>query len=423
MKAAFVYIYINQIFNMKSCLSSALFAVLLLSAISSRGQKDLQAITGRIDGREPHKINLYSSAFSIPLTSFGFTINKVAGTATAFKAAAKLINDRGYTDLIDSLLDYRKQFQLNDWMYYQLLRSVAQQLYQKEADYNAYTLFKWFLMCKSGYDAQLALSGQNIIFYVYNNEDIADIPFFMVEGKKYMCLNYHDYANATLQDHPPVPLNLKIPGATKAFSNRVTHMPEFKSEDYKDKELAFVYDQQQYHFIIRQNTMLEKLFINYPGVDFETYFNIPLSRETYSSLIPLLKHNIRNLNQKKGVDYLMRFTRYAFLYENDQQNFGREKRMSPELTLSSAYSDCDDRVALFFYLVKEIYNLPMIALLYPSHITMAVAFSQPVGEPIIYNGKIYSMCEPTPEKEDNPIGRFAANLKNVPYQVVYQYQP
>ena len=129
------------------------------------------------------------------------------------------------------------------------------------------------------------------------------------------------------------------------------------------------------------------------------------------------------MNQKKGVDYLMRFTRYAFLYENDQENFGKEKRMSPEETLFSAYSDCDDRAALFFYLVKEIYNLPMIALLYPTHITMAVAFNKPLGDQIRYKGKVYSVCEPTPEKEDLQIGQLAANLRNVAYEVVYQYVP
>jgi len=123
------------------------------------------------------------------------------------------------------------------------------------------------------------------------------------------------------------------------------------------------------------------------------------------------------------VDYLMRFTRYAFLYEDDQQNFGKEKRMSPEETLGSAYSDCDDRAALFFYLVREIYDLPMIALLYPTHITMAVQFSKPVGEPIRYKGKVYSLCEPTPEIDDLPIGKMAAKLKNIPYQIVYQYDP
>lgn len=333
------------------------------------------------------------------------------------------LNMPGYQPLIDSMLLFKKQHELNDWLYYQLIRRVAQELCAKETNYTGYTLYKWYMLVRSGYDARLALSHEKIIFYVYNDEDISDIPFFMVDGKKYMCLNYHDYARANLNIDPPRPVALKVPGAQNAFSYKVTRMPDFKPQDYADKRLDFIYDHKQYHFSIKLNKEVDKLFANYPGVDFESYFNIPLSKETYGSLIPLLKKNISKMNQKKGVDYLMRFTRYAFLYEDDQENFGREKRMSPEETLLSARSDCDDRAALFFYLVKEVYNLPMIALLYPTHITIAVAFNIPVGDPIWYKGKNYSVCEPTPEKEDLPIGKLASNLKNVPYQIVYQYVP
>ncbi|RZL05815.1 MAG: hypothetical protein EOO89_25520, partial [Pedobacter sp.] len=85
--------------------------------------------------------------------------------------------------------------------------------------------------------------------------------------------------------------------------------------------------------------------------------------------------------------------------------------------------DCDDRAALFFYLVKEIYDLPMIAMLYPTHITMAVQFDNPVGTPIMYKGKTYSVCEPTPQKQDLNIGQLAADLKGTTYQVVYAYEP
>jgi len=171
------------------------------------------------------------------------------------------------------------------------------------------------------------------------------------------------------------------------------------------------------------NPQVLAIFANYPIVDFESYFNIPMSKETYSSFIPLLKKNIQGMSQKKGVDYLMRFTRYAFLYENDQDNFGKERRLSPEQTLLYQYSDCDDRVALFFYLVKEIYNLPMIALLYPTHITMAVSFDKPVGKPIVYNGNKYSVCDPTPQTEDLRIGQIATDLRKTPFKVVYEYNP
>jgi len=333
------------------------------------------------------------------------------------------LNAIDYQPLIDSLLAYRDKNKLNDWLYYQLIRRVAGALCAKEQNYGQYTLYKWYFMTKSGYDARLALAHQKIIFYIFNDEDIADIPFFMVDGKKYMCLNAHDYDRINLNDDPPKPLKLGIAGANKSFSYKVTRMPDFKPEDYINKKLDFVYDRKHYHFQIKLNKEIKGIFNNYPGVDFESYFNIPLSDGTYSSLIPLLRRNMSKMNQKKGVDYLMRFTRYAFLYEDDQQNFGKEKRMSPEETLSSAFSDCDDRAALFFYLVKEIYNLPMIALLYPTHITMAVEFNKPIGDSIKYKGKIYSVCEPTPELEDLAIGQMATHLKNVPYQIVYQYVP
>ena len=342
---------------------------------------------------------------------------------TSIKQAYSRLNSGDYQPIIDSLLAYKKKLELNDWLYYQLIRRTAEQLSPKLVNYSRYTLYKWFLLAKSGYDARLALSKDKIIFYVFNDEDITDIPFFMVDKKKYMCLNYHDYPKADLNLDPPVPVEIKVPEATKSFSYKVTKLPDFKPENYLEKKLEFVYKHKAYHFNVKLSKDVEAIFANYPGVDFETYFNIPLSKETYGSLIPLLKKNTKGMSQKKGVDYLMRFTRYAFLYQDDEENYGAEKRLSPEETLFASHSDCDDRVALFFYLVKEIYNLPMIAMLYPTHITMGVQFDQPIGDAIVYKGKLYSVCEPTPQKEDLPIGTISAKLKNIPYQIVYQYDP
>ncbi len=333
------------------------------------------------------------------------------------------VNEANYQPLMNALAAYQKKHELNDWLYYQLIRRVAQQLAPKQSDYDRYTLYKWFLMVRSGYDARLALANNKLIFYVYNDEDISDIPFFMIDGKKYMCLNYHDHPNTDLHQEPPYPVNIKVPGADRAFSYEVTRMPDFEPSGYFDKELAFVYQNKTYSFKIKLNRQVDSLFTNYPGVDFKTYFNIPLTRETYSSLIPLLKKNVASMSQTKGVDYLMRFTRYAFLYETDEQNFGKEKRMSPEETLFNQYSDCDDRAALFFYLVKEIYDLPMIAMLYPTHITMAVQFNKPVGRSVIYQGKAYSVCEPTLQPDDLPIGQLSPKYQKQPYQVVYHYEP
>ena len=335
----------------------------------------------------------------------------------------RAINLSSWRPIIDSLLAYKEAHKLNDWLYYQLIRKTAQQLAPKKENYFRYTLYKWFFLTQSGYDARLAIAHDKVIFYVRNEEDISDIPFFMVDGKKYMCLNYHDYGKIDFDKNIPIPVKINIAEAQKPFSYKITRMPDFKPEAYSEKNIQFSYKQKAYHFNIKLNPEVQRIFANYPVVDFESYFNIPLSKETYGSLIPMLKNNIKGMKQKKGVDYLMRFTRYAFLYQDDEKIFGKEKRYSAEQTLFAQYSDCDDRAALFFYLVKEIYNLPMIALLYPTHITMAVAFDKPVGTPIIYQGKKYSVCEPTPQAKDLRIGEISPKNQHSSYTVVYHYEP
>ncbi|MEJ2904194.1 hypothetical protein WAE58_17265 [Pedobacter panaciterrae] len=365
----------------------------------------------------------YNDTFNLEVDS-SIIVNAPTDLSEQYiKSSYNKVNAGKYSSIIKTLTDYKGKHQLNDWLYYQLIRKTAQQISPKKDNYERYTFYKWFLLGKSGYDARLTIADNRIIFYVFNDEDISDIPFVMFKNKKYMCLNHHDYAYADLNKVPPHDM-ISIPEAKEAFSYKVTRMPDFKPEDYYEKQIQFSYKHKTYHFNIKLNPDVEIIFANYPVVDFESYFNIPLSKETYGSLIPLLKKNVSGMKQKKGIDYLMRFTRYAFLYENDEENFGKEKRLSPEETLFSKYSDCDDRAALFFYLVKEIYNVPMIALLYPTHITMAVQFDTPVGgDPIVYKGKTYSICEPTPQKEDLGIGKMSAELKKIPYQVVYAYEP
>ncbi len=328
------------------------------------------------------------------------------------------------SSLVQALLDYKNQYQLDDWLYYQLIRKTAQQISPKAENYYRYTLYKWFLLTRSGYDATLKTNGEKLLFYVQTDESIYNMPSYMKNSKQYVCLNYHDYGgNIDFEKEKFAEVRLPVMATQKSFSYKITRLPGFKPADYEDKDLQFNYRETNYHFKVKLNPQVKTIFANYPVVDYESYFNIPLSTETYSSLIPLLKKNIKGMNTKNGVDYLMRFTRYAFLFETDAVVFGKEKRLSPEQTLLYDQSDCEDRAALFFCLVKEIYNLPVIVLAYPDHVTIAVKFDKPIGTPIIYNGMKYSVCEPTPQKKDLAVGQLLPNLRKEAYEVVYAYTP
>ena len=328
-----------------------------------------------------------------------------------------------YKPVVRAMLEYREKANLDDWLYYQLVRKVAQAISPKEADYNEYTLYKWYLLLQSGYNTELAISGDTILFYVACDEMIYDIPYHTHGGKQYVCLNYHDYGYNLDFDRIALQHITISNEDGKAFSYKLTNVPQFKPSDYKDKNISFDYGAATYHFKVKINEQVKSLYANYPTADYGLYFNAPMSKETYDSFMPKLKEITERMNRKQGIEYLMRFTRYAFLYSPDRESYGKEKRLSPEQTLLAETSDCEDRSALFFFLVKEIYNLPMIVLVYPGHVTIAVKLDKGRGKPIIYNGDKYFVCEPSPQAQDLSIGQVPRGINADAYEVVYAWKP
>jgi hypothetical protein len=342
---------------------------------------------------------------------------------TAFESFVQQLNKTGYESVISSLKDYKSNYKLDDWLYYQLIRKTAQFFSPKADDYIRYTIYKWFFLTRSGYDALLTVSNNKVLFYVKSNESIYNIPYRMKNGNQYVCLNYHDYGSIDFEKERFTELILPANNASQAFSYKVTQLPGFDNKTYKERDIQFTYNETEYSFRIKINEEVKTIFKNYPAVDYEAHFNMPISTQTYNSLIPILKKQLKGVKPKNGVEFLMHFTRYAFLYKPDIEVFGQEKRLSPEQTLLSEYSDCEDRAALFFFLVKELYNLPMVVLAYPKHVSIAVQFDKPVGETISYKGGRYSICDPTPQKKDLSVGQVLPELKNTSYEIVYSYSP
>jgi hypothetical protein len=335
---------------------------------------------------------------------------------------SQLVPDN-FTGILQPLKQYRKEKPTDDWVFYQLIRKTAEWLSPKYENYTSYTLCKWYLLSACGYNAKIKISENEILLYIQSDELIYNIPVHFENDEQFVCLNIHDYPKNSLGAKDFHPVSLPVSGDKRGFSYKVTQLPAFGPLDYQNKTLVFNYNQKEYTFTVRLNSQIQKIFRNYPVLDYSYYFERPLSRETYSSLIASLKEATRKLSTKQGVDYLMHFTRYAFLYEKDTEQFGGEKRLSPEETLLYASSDCEDRAALFFYLIKEIYDLPMVVVVFPQHVTVGIQFDKPVGNTVSYQGAEYSICEPTPQETDLPLGALPSSLTNKSYEVVYAYTP
>lgn len=378
-------------------------------------------LLSRLAAQKPVAINFFDTTFLLPQPAPAAPLPGLSAEAVQQYIAA--MPESSLSPYLGALLQYRQQHRPDDWLYYQLVRRVAQQLSPKAEDYYRYTLYKWWLLARSGYDTRLMWSGRYLLFYVQSDETIYNIPFRMQDGKQYVCLNYHDYGNIDFQAHPFTEIQLPISAGATSFSYKVSQLPNFSDADYTEQQVAYEAGNNQYNFRIKLNRQIKQLFTNYPVVDYHYQFNMPISKPTYESLIPELKKQVRRLKQKEGIDFLLHFTRYAFLYKPDGEAFGGEKRLSPEQTLLSEYSDCEDRAALFFFLVKELYNLPMIVLAYPDHVTLAVALEKPMGKTIEYGGKHYTVCEPSPQRYDLGIGQLPQQYKHQSYEIAYVYTP
>jgi hypothetical protein len=327
------------------------------------------------------------------------------------------------SSLTEQLRDIRKSTQLSDWFYYQLIRKIANTVLPKQHDYVGYTICKWFLLNETGYDAAILTSSERIMLYIRSSDMVYNQPVREINGYQYTSLNFHDYGYTSEDGVAYTAILYSNHSNRNDFSFKIDQLPQLPESAYETKDLSFTYGGETQHLALKVSSVLKGIYTNYPVTEYANQFNIPINKETESSLINALVPKITKLNQKQGLEYLLNFTRYSFDFDRDANFFGREKRLSPEETILYEKSDCEDRAALFFYLVKKIYNLPMIVLSYPSHINIGIAMEKPVGKGIAYNGKLYSICEPTPQRKEYGLGQMDKTILKEGFEIVHEYLP
>jgi hypothetical protein len=338
------------------------------------------------------------------------------------KSLAKELPSALLQPAVEKINVLQKELKLADWLVYQLIRRVAEQINSKYEDYTQYTLTKYALLTAVGFEPVIYTSKEKILLYVKSSDTIYNLPNKRINGKQYVCLNYHDYKfqiNFQLEKFYKQFENLEKEG--RDFFYSITYLPSFQKSSYFEKTIAFNYKNKLETFHVPVNTEMQDYFTNYPVTEYRYQFNIPFSEITYNTLIPELKSRIKNLTPEKGVEYLMLFVRDGFEFETDTKLFGREKRLSAEETLISSSSDCEDRSALFFSLVKEIYNFPMAILSYPEHVNVGVLLPKPKGISVAINNQRFTICEPTPQKIKRGIGWMSKKLRIDPFEIAYVY--
>jgi len=327
------------------------------------------------------------------------------------------LEQSNYRLLLGQLLQQKASLQLNDWLYFQLCQKATAQIYQTRSRQEQ-LVFIWFLLNQSGLDARLTYRDEQVFLCAYTTESVFAVPLIQLDQKTFV--NISEIGGASYDEGPVYLLDFTPNPKGRSFSFSLQVMPLLPAR-IEQKQLHFRFLDSLYSWSVQIDQAYIQLMSNYPFVEETEYLRAPMSTAMQNALLPKIRASIEGMDQQLSVQFLLNFTRSAFAYKEDKAFFGRSKPMIPEEVLNYPYSDCEDRVALFYALMKSTLGLPMILIAYPDHISVGVYLPHVPGETIHYQGKKYLFCDPTGPENSLQIGQIPADLKRVSYEIIHVF--
>ena len=106
------------------------------------------------------------------------------------------------------------------------------------------------------------------------------------------------------------------------------------------------------------------------------------------------KEHISGKKASEAINFMLHFVQNAFVYQQDNEQFAREKVMFAQETLYYDKSDCEDRAVLFSSLIKEFFGINVVGVKYKDH--MATALYIPIeGDSVSVKSKKFVIADPT----------------------------
>lgn len=329
--------------------------------------------------------------------------------------AWKEMSTDNYTQLIYDCLQIRKQKNLCDWAYLEMLHTLSEKIYGKGA--NSATLLMAYIYCQSGYKMRLGRDNNRKLYMLYASDHlIYDINYYTLNG-----VRFYPYGAQTNQ----------IFISDISFPNEST-MSLLVSQEQKlsVKESTVKVRQSQRYPEVRTsmatNLNLINFYNSYPtsmiGENLVSrwalYANTPMSDGVKQQIYPSLKKAINGCSQLTAVNKILNYVQTGFTYEYDDKVWGHDRAFFAEESLYYPYCDCEDRSILFTRLVRDLLGLKCILIYYPGHLASAVEFTKDnvVGDYISLNNRKFIIADPT--YIGAPVGETMPKMDNKTAKVI-----
>ncbi len=328
------------------------------------------------------------------------------------------LTQTNFSVLLEDLSRKKTELGLNDWLYYDLMRRAVDKIFLQKKPLEK-ELACWFLLSQAGYDTRLTYLDDRVFVYVFTKEEVFEAPMIEENGRNYVnltALNQSSRSQKALYL-----LNFVAQPKGKSFSFQLNSLPKL-SPRLRSRTLRFSYEGMKREITVQTDENVIQLMKSYPLIAESSYIEAPLTETAAASLLPALRNMITGKPDHEAIECLVAFTRSAFVYKEDKEAFGRSKPMIPDEVLHYPHSDCEDRVALFYYLVKTLLDLPMVVVAYHDHLTVGVDLTGYRGRSVEHKGRKFIVCDPTGPVNSSEIGFIPEGYEKEPFEIISTYK-
>ena len=313
---------------------------------------------------------------------------------------SKIAEHREETDALwKSLTKVVDDFGLNEWGYFCLLRSLSEKMFE---NVNDRVLFCFYMLRNEGnFKTRVARGKESgcltLLIALDNSKEVYSYTYFRFSedetgtnkvkyytvyggGKAKEPVYSYDFCK---QDVDRKQMRLDFTKNLNMGECDITRTLKLT----KDKDITLPYNKAHMAYLN-----------DIPMTVFPIYFVSPISIEAQQVLQTNFNEMKSQYSPTQFIGMLLHFVQTAFEYKTDEEQFGFEKYFYPEEVIGYPYSDCEDRAALFAWLVQKYTNAKVIGLQYPGHVATAVCFGDNAdvqGDGFMYGGKKYFVCDPT----------------------------
>ena len=365
--------------------------------------------------------SFYTETIQVDYNTDMFLTNHVEVKDDPIVDYYKLLEYSNYQVFLKNIQRQRETLQLNDWLFFELIQAAVTQL-APDLPQNNKTLLVWFLASKAGWNTRLAYTNDNLFIYIQSDDEVFEVPMIEDNGQTFINVSHISRnKRKRVKQRAIYLLNFKPNPKGHSFQFILKALPRLKPR-ISQKEILFHYGDQAYKININIDKNIKSILGNYPLIAEKNYLEVEFSPTLKQSLLAQFKILLAGKTEEEGLSFLAAFTRTGFHYKEDNEFFGMSKPMIADEVFQYNYSDCEDRSALFFNLVKEIYHLPMLVITYPDHLTIAVSYDCPDGDIIQYKGKKYYVCDPTGPVNSTRIGYIPSEYRSQKITIIDEYR-